>query len=228
MCSGLVLPALAGGASAAKRSVVVEIAAPDGGEWHRDALARTLTADLADDRLAPRAPPSCGGPCSDAALRTAGVELVVRGALAAAGFGYELRALWPGAPAPVRGVLPLGRLDRVEFSGVLRDQLHRLARATSDDTAAPEVSAAGARASELPAPGDLLRALGLVLAVLATPIAYGALRARKLLARRAALRTLIGTVCVGAFGVAVAAAEPANGHGVLLAAGGVTWATWSP
>ena len=224
VCSGLVglavLAALVLGApraeaAAAKRSVAVEISGAPG--WRSDALIETLRADLADDRLAPRALPSCGGPCSDAALRAAGVELVVRGALTAGGFGYELRALWPGAPAPVRGALSLGRLDRVGFAGALRDQLHRLARATRDDTAAPET------ASELPGPGDVARALAIALAVLALPIAYGAVRSRRLLARAAALRTLIGALCLGGAAIALAAVAPANGHGVVLAAGGLAW-----
>lgn len=221
VCSGLVglavLAAVAARAEAAKRSVAVEVTGAPG--WRSAALSQALGADLADDRLAPRSLPSCGGPCSDAALRGAGVDLLVRGVLTGTGFGYELRALWPGAPAPVRGALPLGRLDRVGFSGALRDQLHRLARATSDDTAAPEA----ATGSELPGPGGMARALAIALAVLALPIGYGALRTRRLLAREAALRTSIGTLCAGGAAIAVAAVEPANGHGVLLAAGGLAW-----
>src|SRR5262249_37185868 len=152
--------------------------------------------------------------------------LAVRGTLGAAAFAYELRALWPGAPAPVRGALALGHVDRVGFAGALRDQLHRLARATGDDTAATEAASAS-QLPRVPDPRDVVRASILVLGVLATPIAYGSLRARRLLrvARSAGLRTLIGTACVGALGIALAAAEPANGPGVLLAAGGLAWGT---
>ncbi|HEY6174389.1 MAG TPA: hypothetical protein VIX73_08105, partial [Kofleriaceae bacterium] len=53
VCTGLFLAALAGSAEAAKRSVVVEVAASGAGgagAWRRDALVQTLTADLADDR----------------------------------------------------------------------------------------------------------------------------------------------------------------------------------
>src|SRR5215468_11894397 len=107
----MLLPATA--RAAARRSVVLEVTVADdpAGSWRADALTRTLTADLADDRLAPRPPPACGGPCSDAALRAAGVELVVRATLRAAALEYELHALWPGAPGPVRGAIALGRLD---------------------------------------------------------------------------------------------------------------------
>ncbi|HMG22464.1 MAG TPA: hypothetical protein VK607_14125, partial [Kofleriaceae bacterium] len=235
--------------AAARRSVVLEVAAAPGGapggavDWRAEALVQTLTADLADDRLAPRAAPSCGGPCSDAALRAAGVELVVRATLAPGqlALGYELRALWPGGPAPVRGAIALRGLDRVGFAGVLRDQLHRMARATSEDTAAPEpgaageqpaaatasaasaASAVGAAAGALPSPGDVAVMLGIALAVLATPIAAGSLRARRLVARTAALRTVAGAGGVGALGIALAALEPGNGRGALLAAGGLAW-----
>jgi len=97
--------------------------------------------------------PACSGPCDDGALRAAGVELVVRATLGAAGpgtLGYELRALWPGAPAPVRGAVALGAHDRVGLAGVLRDRLHRLARATIEDAGSSEGGPAteGSRATE--------------------------------------------------------------------------------
>jgi hypothetical protein len=117
----------------AKRSLVVEVSPAD---WRAEALARTLAADLADDRIAPRAAPSCDGPCADAALRAAGVDLVARATLDAAGagtLGYELRPLWPGAPAPARGVIALRAIDRAALAGVLRDRLHRLVRTTGED-----------------------------------------------------------------------------------------------
>ena len=55
-----VLPATA--RPAARRSVVLEVAVADHptGDWRADALTQALTADLADDRLAPRPPPACG------------------------------------------------------------------------------------------------------------------------------------------------------------------------
>jgi hypothetical protein len=121
---------------------------------------------------------------------------------------------------------------------VLRDQLHRIARATSEDTA-PERGAVGDGAAagtataippagapgvhDVPAPGDVARALGLALAVLAAPIALGSLRARRLVARAAALRTLAGAGCLGGLALAIAALAPANGRGALLAAGGLAW-----
>lgn len=238
--AGVLLPATA--RAAGRRSVVLEVAVADdpAGGWRADALTRTLTADLADDRLALRPPPACGGPCSDTALRAAGVELVVRAALTAASLDYELRALWPGAPGPVRGAIALGRIQRSELSGVLRDQLHRIARATSED--APERGAGGDRAGttgatsppgtppgtpevvDLPSPGDVARALGLALAVLAAPIALGSLGARRLVARAAALRTLAGAGCLGGLALAISALAPGNGRGALLAAGGLAWA----
>jgi hypothetical protein len=219
--------------AAARRGVAIEVSPAN--DWRADALLQTLTADLADDRLAPRAAPACSGPCSDDALRAAAIELAVRATLGSDGatFGYELRALWPGAPAPVRGAIVLRGLDRAGFAGVLRDQLHRLARVTSDDSAAPDASAAtparatdrAAGGSELPDPGDLARWLGLVIGILATPIAVGCVRTRRFVARAAARRTLLGVASLGALALGVSAIAPANGRGVLLAAGGIAWGT---
>ncbi|HEX3762226.1 MAG TPA: hypothetical protein VHW23_26175 [Kofleriaceae bacterium] len=224
-----VFAAMPAARAAARRSVVLEVAVAGrpAWDWRAEALTRTLTADLADDRLAPRPPPACSGPCSDAALRAAGVELVVRATLTEvpASVGYELRALWPGGPGPVRGALALGRLGRVELSGALRDPLHRMARATGED-AGPDRegdAAAAAAVHELPPPGDVAVAIGLALAVLAAPIALGSLRARRLVARAAALRALIGVGCAGGLALAIAALEPPGGRGALFAAGGVAW-----
>jgi hypothetical protein len=226
-------------ASAAKRSVVVEVSPVD---WRGEALVRTLTADLADDQLAPREPPACNGPCDDAALRAAGVDLVVRVVLGTGTLGHELRALWPGAPAPVRGVIALGALGAIEhagrtqLAGVLRDGLHRLTRTGEDERAAlPGAHAAAsgtddpgeAGATALPSPGEVALALALVVFVLATPFAFGRLRARRWPARAAARRTAIGVAALGAIALATAVLEPANGRGVLLAAGGVAWGAFS-
>jgi hypothetical protein len=76
---------------------------------------------------------------------------------------------------------------------------------------------------DLPPPGDVARALALALAVLAAPIALGSLRARRPVARAAALRTLAGAGCLGGLALAIAALAPANGRGALLAAGGLAW-----
>ena len=228
----LVAPVI--GHAAAKRSVVVEVA--PAADWRAEALARALGADLADDRLAPRALPACGGPCTDGALRAAGVDLVVRATVGAAGpgtLGYELRALWAGAPGPVRGALALGAHDRAGFAGVLRDRLHRLARATGEDEAVDAAAPAGggaparAGAAELPSVGEIAVVVGVVLALLATPIAAGFAIGRRWLARRAAWRTLLGVAVLGAVAIAVAAAAPGNGRGVLFAAGGMAWAVFA-
>lgn len=214
--------------AAGKRSVVVLVAPAS--DWRAEALVRTLTADLADDRLAPRAAPVCSGPCDDDALRTAGIELVVRAALdGPATVGYELHALWPGAPGPVRGAIALRGLDRTGFAGVLRDRLHRMARTTGEDAAGAEGAEGPGRdtSSELPGIGEVAAGLGLVLAVLALPIAYGLVRSRRLVARAAAGRTLAGIASLAAVALAVAAIAPANGRGVLLAAGGIAWGTFA-
>ena len=226
-------PAIA--AAAVRRSLVIEVA-PAG--WRADALVQALAADLADDQIAPRAAPSCAEPCSDRALRAGGVELVVRATLATgaeAQLGYELRALWPGAPAPVRGSIALRGLDRAGFAGVLRDQLHRLARTTRDDAAPAGVSTTGDAAGPpptltappeaRPVPGvdQIAIALVLALGVLATPILFGAVRARRLVARRAAWRTLLGVASLGAVALAISALAPANGDGVLGIASGIAW-----
>jgi hypothetical protein len=210
------------GHAAARRSVVVEVA--PAGDWRAEALARTLTADLTDDRLAPRAMPECRGPCDDAALRGAGVELVVRATLGAAGpgtLGYELRGLWAGAPGPVRSAAVLGAHDRAGFAGVVRDRLHRMARATGEEA---EAAVGGA---DLPSIGEVAVVLGAVLALLATPIAAGFAFGRRWRARRAAGRTLLGVAALGAIAMAVAVAAPSNGRGVLFAAGGLAWAVFA-
>jgi hypothetical protein len=66
-------------------------------------------------------------------------------------------------------------------------------------------------------------ALALVVVVLATPLAYGAVRSRRLVARAALWPTLVGVVAAGAVAIAIAAIEPANSRGLLLAAGGIAW-----
>jgi hypothetical protein len=224
---GVGAPGVARGA--AKRSIVLEIASAQG-DWRAEALAQALSADLADDRLAPR-PPPCTGPCSDAALRAAGVELVARAALAPGpALRYELRALWPGGPPPLRGAIALGALDRAALAGLLRDQLQRMARATTGDTAAdaqPGDRPGEPPAADLPALGGIALALGVALAVLALPIAIGSLAARRLIARAAALRTLVGACGLGALAAGLAALAPVNGRGALLAAGGLAWGAFA-
>ena len=237
----VIRPALA--TAAGKRSLVVDVAPAD---WRAEAVIQTLAADLADDQIAPRGAPSCGGPCSDSALRAAGVELVVRATLAAgseARLGYELRALWPRAPVPVRGSIALGRLDRAAFAGLLRDQLHRLARTTTEDGAdgsAPAGTPGADQASRPPLPatrppeiGDLpslatlAMTIALALGALATPFLFGAVRARRLVARSAAGRTLLGVAGLGAVALAVSALAPANSDGVLLLASGIAWGSFA-
>src|SRR5271163_1019373 len=103
--------------AAAPRTYSIDVA---GGDWRADALAIALAHDLADDRLA---------------LATApGAELVVHATIDDRALHYEIRATWPGAPAPVAGAIALPG-TRIAVAGQLRDQLHRLARATRDDRA---------------------------------------------------------------------------------------------
>lgn len=216
--------ALAGVAhAAAKRAVAVEITPAR--DWRAEALTAALTADLADDRLSARALPACDGSCDDDALRAAGIELIVRAQLVGAEpaqFRYELRALWPGAPGPQRGVIPLVARERVELAGVLRDRLHRMARATEH-----EVATTAARAQPLPSPLEVAELVVIALAVLAVPLLFGFVRARRLLARAAARRTLVGVAVLGGVAMVIAVIDPSHSDGVRLAAGGVAWGTFA-
>jgi len=178
-------------------------------DWRAAALAATLRDDLADDRLAPHA--ACEPRCSDAELAAGNVELVVRATLQAQALGYELRALWPGAPPAVRGSIVLTGTDRVAVAGRLRDQLHRLARTVVDE------SAADAAAIPLPGAGAVGVGALIVIALLASPL----LIARR--AWRAVRRSVIGVTALGAAAVAVVAVAPANPGGVLFAAAGLAW-----
>ncbi len=198
----LLAPAIAH--AAARRSFVVVVAPAH--DWRSDALAIALRDDLADDRLASHAP--CEPKCSDAELAAANVDLVVRATLEGPTLAYELRALWPGAPPPVRGTLLLAGTDRVTVAGRLRDQLHRLARVNADETATD--------AGELALPGIPVIALGVlaVLALLASPLVI----ARD--AWPAVRRAGIVVVALGA----VAMLVPGR---ALYAAGGLAWGSFA-
>jgi len=229
----VLVPAIspADAAPTVKRSLALELAPR--GDWRTAALAQALTADLADDRLAPRPSPACGGPCGDDALRAAGIALVVRATLSPgvdATLGYELRALWPGAPPPVLGSIVLPGLDRVRLAGALRDRLHRLGRSTGDDDepAAAARAASGApavTARDLPTPRELAWLVVLALGVLGLPLLVGAVRLRRFAARAAAWRTGAGVAGLAAAALALSLLGPANSRGVLLAAGGLAWGT---
>ena len=212
-----------GRARAAERRAVALEVDPEAG-WRGEALAAVLAHDLVDDWLTVHPPLPCAGRCSDGELRTAGAELVVRAALSSGRIDYELHALWPGGPAPQRGAIALGAAgarDRAQVVGVLRDRLHRMARATADE------DARAAAAVALPAPADVALALAAVIAVLVLPLGYGALRRSRLVALRALGRTLLGVGGAGGIALAVAALAPANPSGILLAAGRVAWGVFA-
>ena len=76
-------------AAAAPRTYAVEVGPPG---WRADAIAIALDHDLADDRLV----------AGDHA------DLVVHVELDDHALRYDVRATWPGAPAPAAGALALG------------------------------------------------------------------------------------------------------------------------
>src|SRR5256885_12855654 len=172
--------------AAPKRSYAVEVSPPS---WRADALATTLRADLADDRLAFH--DAC---CTDAELRAAGVELAVRVRIGPT-LHYELRALWPGAPPPVVGEVALGAMDRTQLTGALRDRLHRFVRAS--------VGGAELAAIELPGLPGVLGALAAIAAVLAIPFVLGARKMRRIVAFRAMRTTALVLVAAGAAAIAM-------------------------
>jgi hypothetical protein len=211
--------------AAPKRSFVIDLtaASPDA-RWRAEAMAVTLAADLADGQLALHGAPVAKG---DVALRAAGVELVVRGTIDARVLRYELRALWAGGPPPVRGELPLGAIDRVTLAGALRDRLHRLARVTTDD------SAAGVGTIELPSLADVALGLALIAGLLALPYLIGGLRLR---GKRAALlglpalrRTAFAVALLGAVAIVISVLGDGvrNATGIVLGAGGLAWGTFA-
>ena len=114
----VIAPAIA--AAAPPRSFAVEVTPAT--DWRAEALATALRADLVDDRLVTAAPG--GAP-----------ELVVHVELEPGVARYELEATWPVAPPPRAGTIVLGGVDRAGVAARLRDELHRLARATRDDRA---------------------------------------------------------------------------------------------
>ncbi|HUJ60837.1 MAG TPA: hypothetical protein VLX92_20180 [Kofleriaceae bacterium] len=184
----------------ARRTFAIEIA----GDWRAEALRAALAADLADDRLA---------------LATGAPDLVVHLELDAAALRYAIDARWPGAPPTVRGGIALGTLDRARLAGVLRDQLHRLARATGE--VGP---AAGAALPGLGAVGLALAALALALALVFGGAArrLGWARVRALPALGHAAR-VVGAVGAVALAIAAAGDRLGNPSGIALAAAGLAW-----
>ncbi|MDB4955993.1 MAG: hypothetical protein JWO36_3562 [Myxococcales bacterium] len=196
--------------AAPKRTFVVDF----GSGWRAEAMTAALASDLVDDQLAQHAPLAGG----DGALRAAGIDLVVHGAIDDRALRYDLRALWPGAPPPVRGVIELGTTDRAGIAGVLRDKLHRFARATSDTEAASGIT--------LPSVIEIALALALVAALLLLPFVLGTLRlGAKVLALPALRKTAVAFASIGGVALAVAAADGSlpSPTGILLGAGGLAW-----
>jgi hypothetical protein len=205
--------AVAGPARAAGRATYsVEIGAPDGPAdgpaWRAEAIAAALRIDLADDQLR-LAPPG------------AAAQLAVRGTIRGGELAYAI-AREVGAPA--RGAVPLGGLDRRALAGALRDALHRLARPAEATPPAPP--------AELEAPGELggaLLALAAFAALLASPLAAGAIalrgRRRELLRSRALRRCAAAIAGVGAAAYALAAhgERLAEAAPAVLIAGGLAW-----
>ena len=197
-------------AAAPKRTFVVDL----GTGWRADAMTAVLVSDLADEKLEHHRPVTG----SDSQLRAAGVDLVVHGTLDDTALHYELRALWPGAPAPLHGVIQLGSLDRVGVAGVLRDKLHRFARATSDAEAAHGIA--------FPAVAEVIAIVLAVFGLLLLPFLLGMLRlGAKVLALPALRRTAVAIGGIGAIVTAIAAFEQTlpNPPGILLGSGGLAW-----
>jgi hypothetical protein len=191
----LAVPATA--IAAPPRSYAIEVAPAS--DWRAEALGPTLAHDLADDRLVLAAKPATA-------------ELVVDVRLDEHILRYELHATWPGAPAPVTGMVQLGALDRAGLAGQLRDQLHRLARTTRDDRADVAIAS--------PSLIEVAAMLALALALVAIPFAIGVVRRRRLLAVPA-LRHAIGVVL--ALGVAGAGLVWLDASTAWLFAGGLAW-----
>jgi hypothetical protein len=160
------------------------------GDWRADALQIALGHDLADDRLA-----LATGPNAD---------LVVHAQIGERALHYDVRATWPGAPAPIAGDLALA--ERGVVAGELRDQLHRLARATRDDRS--EIAAAP------PGTGLVLLAIALVAGLLAIPFA---------LARRRPPPRVVASV----LGIGAAALAATRIDVPWLLAGGLAWGAFA-
>jgi hypothetical protein len=190
--------------AAAPRTYTVDVApAPEverdglrparGNDWRAEALAVTLAHDLADDRLA-----LATGPNAD---------LIVHATIDDRALRVELRATWPGAPAPRSLIIALGG-DRATMAGQLRDELHRLGRVTSDDRA--EVAASP------PGGGVIALALALVAGLLAIPFLIGRVRSGPALHR-----AVLSVAAVGG-GALVATSVDLP----WLLAGGLAWGTF--
>jgi hypothetical protein len=183
--------------AAPKRSYQIDIApATPELAWRAEAIAAALRTDLADDRLVPR---------------DANPDLVVHGTVDATGLRYELEARWPNAPAPVRDAIGFVGIDRATFAGVLRDRMHRLARATAEEEPPPPVA--------MPPPGTIAALVAIAAALLALPFLWGAVRRK--LPVRAAIRTAAGVAGFGGAAIALASLDAPGG--IIYGAGGLAW-----
>jgi hypothetical protein len=194
-------------------TVMITPGAPDA-RWRADAITAALERDLADDRLAFVAV-TCAPGCADDTLRAAGVELAVRGTADDLALAWQVTPLWPGAPAPVRGVLAFGGVTRATLAAALRDPMHRLVRAQTDEDAIGAVAPPGM--------SGVLVAIALAAGLLALPFVVAIARgrgARRVLGLRA-LRSTAGVVIVTA-GAAIALVAWGEA-GPWLAAGGLAW-----
>jgi hypothetical protein len=247
--------ASAAAASAAVTGATFEVrlVAGDGvAAWQAEAIARTLALDLAGDRAADgsaragagnrlRAAPRAGFalrcppgdlPCAMAALRSAGVDIAVRGELGATELRYEILLTWPGASPPVRhGSIDLRGRDRAALADALRAALHPVTRpgGALDDR---DTQARVARPAVLAAPaasGAALVALGAAL-LLVLPLAIGALalgrrRLGQLARTRSLRRTLLALVGLAAiiYGLDAASDHVREWSWAIFLAGGLAW-----
>ena len=193
----VVLALLASSAlAAAPRTYRVEV--EPHGDWRAEALSVALAHDLADDRLV-----LATGPAADLVVHVSIDERL----------HYELRATWSGAPPPRAGAIALGG-ERAVVAGQLRDELHRLARVTSDDRAG--------LAAPPPPLGAVVIALAIFALALAIPFAIGRARGVHVLALPALRRAAIAVSAVGGAAIVATFVDVP-----WLLAGGLAWGSFA-
>ena len=171
----------------------VEIA----GGWEAEAVAAALRADLASEPA----------------------KLALRGELRGGILRYAI--VRPGG-APVRGAIALAGLERAQLAGLLRDQLHRIVRPSTEPLHPPEAPEEVAAPAGL---GGAVLALAALAGVLAIPIVLAGRRALALHGTRR-LAIAIGGLAVLAsidLGLAVHAERVAGLGGWVFLAGGLAW-----